>query len=203
MKILCIGRNYSEHAKELNNAIPAEPMLFMKPVTALTNDEKPFYIPEWTADMHYEVELVVKIKKNGKSIHPDFVKEYYSEVGLGIDFTARDIQDKCKANKHPWEVAKAFDNSALVSKQFMPFAEFMEAGGNFSLRKNGEEVQHGHPSQMLFSIDTMIVYMSKFFTLQMGDLIFTGTPAGVGKVVAGDKLSGYMNSYQVFEVAIN
>ncbi len=201
MKIFCVGRNYSDHAKELGNAVPSKPLIFMKPSTALTSDDKPFFIPEWTENVHYEAEIVLKIKKNGKYIHPDFYQDYFDQVCLGIDFTARDIQDQCKAKGHPWELAKAFDNSALIS-EFIPYDQFLTNGGQFSLEQNNKIVQEGNISQMLFDFKTIIVYISKYFTLQMGDLIFTGTPAGVGKVNSGDLLKGNLNDVNVFNCHI-
>lgn len=201
MKIFCVGRNYSEHAIELGNAIPSKPLIFMKPSTALTTDDKPFFIPEWSNDLHYEVELVVKIKKNGKSIHPDFHQDYFDEVCLGIDFTARDIQQECKENGHPWEIAKAFDNSALIS-DFISYDTFINEGGSFTLEQNDTIVQVGNINQMIFDLKALLVYISKHFTLQMGDLIFTGTPAGVGKLESGDILKGNLNGVNVFNCHI-
>lgn len=201
MKIFCVGRNYSEHAIELGNAIPSKPLIFMKPSTALMTDDKPFFIPEWSNDLHYEVELVVKIKKNGKSIHPDFHQDYFDEVCLGIDFTARDIQQECKENGHPWEIAKAFDNSALIS-DFISYDTFINEGGSFTLEQNDTIVQVGNINQMIFDLKALLVYISKHFTLQMGDLIFTGTPAGVGKLESGDILKGNLNGVNVFNCHI-
>lgn len=202
MKIFCIGRNYRAHAEELGNAVPTAPVVFMKPPTALVTDERPYYIPDWTSNLHYEVELVVKIKKNGKAIHPKFVKDYYDQIGLGIDFTARDIQQGCKKRSHPWEIAKAFDKSALIGKQFVSYKSFVEAGSTFRLELNDESVQAADTSLMLFSIDEIIVYISQFFTLQKGDLIYTGTPKGVGKIKSGDNLKGYLNEALHFDLII-
>lgn len=192
MKIICIGRNYSEHAKELNNAIPSQPMVFMKPSSALLVNDKPLYYPEFTKDLHYEVEVVLKIGKNGRHVQPEFASKYYTQVGLGIDFTARDIQARCKAKGHPWEIAKGFDNSAALS----PFVDITDVSAEaieFRLDKNGETVQKGNTKDMIFSFEDIIVHVSKFFKLHQGDMIYTGTPAGVGPVKIGDKLEGFMS----------
>jgi len=198
MKIICIGRNYIDHAKELNNDVPTSPMIFMKPSTALLIDNKPFYHPEFSQKIHYEVEIVVKIAKNGKHIDPAFVEQYYEEVGLGIDFTARDLQDDLKSKGHPWEMAKAFDHSAVVS----PFISIKDLPNkdniHFQLIKNEQVVQNGATKDMIFSINTLLVYASKFFTLQKGDLIFTGTPAGVGKIEVGDNFVGKLENKEMF-----
>lgn len=192
MKIICIGRNYADHAKELNNPIPKEPLVFMKPSSALLVNNKPLYYPEFTKDLHYELEVVLKIDRNGKHIEPQFASKYYSKVALGIDFTARDIQAKCKEKGHPWEKAKAFDGSAGISK-FVPIEQVMgKEGIEFFLTKNDEEVQRGHTRDLLFSFDRLIVEVSKYFKLHQGDYLFTGTPAGVGPVAIGDKLTGYL-----------
>lgn len=192
MKIFCIGRNYVDHAKELGNQVPSEPLVFMKPPTALLKDNKDFYHPSFSENIHFEVELVIKIKKNGRSIQPQFARRYYDEIGLGIDFTARDIQEKAKAKGHPWEKAKAFDFSAVIS-DFIPLeTSALETGIEFHLEKNGEEVQVGTSKDMLFDIDTLICHLSQYFTLQTGDLIYTGTPAGVGSIKIGDKLEGFI-----------
>lgn len=202
MKIFCIGRNYSEHTKELSNEIPESPVVFMKPATALLKDNQPFYYPEWTKDLHYETELVLRVCKQGKYIKEKFASTYYDQIGLGIDFTARDLQAYQKSKGLPWEIAKAFDNSAVISplKSFDAFNK--ENGITFSMKKNGTEVQRGNSTQMLYSFDTIIVYISQFFTLQQGDLIYTGTPAGVGPVQIGDKLEGYLEEEKVFECEI-
>jgi acylpyruvate hydrolase len=191
MKIICIGRNYVDHAKELNNPVPTEPVVFMKPPTALLLDERPFYYPEFTSDLHYELELVLKIGKNGRHIQPEFAESYIEEIGLGIDFTARDIQDRCKKNGHPWEIAKAFDHSAVIGG-FISAAELDFNAISFELEKNKKIVQRGSSGDMIFSFAEIIVYVSKFFRLQMGDYIFTGTPAGVGSVQIGDCLEGFL-----------
>ncbi len=191
MKIFCIGRNYAEHAKELNNAVPTKPLIFMKPATALLLDGKPFFYPEFTKNLHYELEVVVKIAKNGKHIQPKFAANYYDRIALGIDFTARDLQDELKGKGQPWEIAKGFDGSAVLT-EFVPLADFEGKPLEFSLQKNGETVQQGNTSDMIFNFDTLICYISQFFTLQQGDLIYTGTPAGVGAVRIGDKLEGFL-----------
>lgn len=202
MKIICIGRNYSEHAKELNNAVPTEPVIFMKPKNALLLPEKPLYYPEFTDDLHYECEVVVKVSKNGKYIQQRFARKYYSEVSVGLDFTARDLQEKQKQKGLPWEIAKSFDASAAVGN-FVPLSESMNVNAlDFKLLLNGNEVQHGNTKDMIFNVDTIIEYVSKFFTLNIGDLIFTGTPAGVGPVNVHDKLEGYLAGQKLLEVDI-
>ncbi len=185
MKIFCIGRNYVDHAKELNNKVPSQPLVFMKPPTALLRNNDAFYIPEFTSDVHYELELVLKIKKNGKYIQPAFAKDYYESVALGIDFTARDLQSQLKSKGHPWEIAKGFDNSAALSS-FVDLPK--EKNIRFQLFKNGNLVQDGASQDMIFDFDSLIVHISKYFTLQQGDLLYTGTPAGVGPVNIGDHL---------------
>ncbi|MBV6656041.1 MAG: fumarylacetoacetate hydrolase family protein, partial [Mameliella sp.] len=170
MKIICIGRNYAEHAKELNNPVPSSPVVFMKPPSALLVNNKPFYYPEFTQDLHHEVEIVLKVGKNGRHVQPEFAKEYYPEIGLGIDFTARDVQKRLKEKGHPWEIAKGFDGSAVISN-FLPADQFNHGAIEFELKKNGAVVQHGNTKDLLFSFDDIIVYVSKFFKLQMGDLI--------------------------------
>ena len=191
MKIFCIGRNYEEHARELNNPVPAATVVFMKPSTALLLDGKPFYYPEFSQNIHYELELVLKICKNGKSVAEKFASAYYDKIGLGIDFTARDIQDICKQKGHPWEIAKSFDNSAVLG-DFIPKTDLEGNSISFSLLKNGEQVQQGNSADMIFSFDAIISYISTYFTLQVGDLIYTGTPAGVGPVKTGDQLQGLL-----------
>lgn len=192
MKIICIGRNYVDHAKELHNEVPTEPLIFMKPSTALLKEGKPFYIPDFSKNIHYELEVVLKICKPGKAIHTDFAHKYYDEIGLGIDFTARDLQDKCKAKGHPWEIAKSFDFSAVIG-DFVPVSSFEDIQQlSFHLLKNDETVQKGFTGDLIFSFHHLISYISHFFTLQTGDLIFTGTPAGVGPVKKGDQLKGFL-----------
>jgi 2-keto-4-pentenoate hydratase/2-oxohepta-3-ene-1,7-dioic acid hydratase in catechol pathway len=193
MKIFCIGRNYIAHARELDNPVPASPVFFLKPDTALLRRNRPFYYPEFSSNIHYECELVVRICKLGKGINPQFAHTYYEEIGIGIDFTARDLQDKAKAKGLPWEIAKAFDHSAPLSELFINKNEFSGTDNiPFSLVKNGETVQQGNSGNMIFSIDALITYLSGFFTLKTGDLIFTGTPAGVGPVQPGDRLEAYI-----------
>lgn len=202
MKIFCIGRNYVEHAKELNNPIPAEPVVFMKPATALLRENQPFYIPDFSNDVHFEVELVLRVSKNGKAISPEFASNYFDAIGLGIDFTARDLQSVCKAKGLPWEKAKAFDHSAVIG-EFIPLENFdLSKGISFKLLKNGSVVQDGHSSDMLFDFESLIVHLSKYFTLQKGDLIYTGTPAGVGPIAIGDHLEGFIGEAKMFYVDI-
>jgi 2-keto-4-pentenoate hydratase/2-oxohepta-3-ene-1,7-dioic acid hydratase in catechol pathway len=191
MKIICIGRNYAEHAKELNNPVPGKPVVFMKPPTALLVNDKPFYYPEFSKEIHHEIEVVLKICKNGRHVQPEFASAYYDQIALGIDFTARDIQDECKKKGHPWEIAKGFDDSAVLSP-FVAIDEVDRQAIRFELRKNGKPVQQGDTSQLLFPFDDIIVYVSQFFKLQVGDLIYTGTPAGVGPVQIGDMLEGVL-----------
>lgn len=199
MKIICIGRNYAKHAKELNNLIPEEPVVFLKPETALLLKKHPFFIPGYSNEVHHELELVIKINRLGKHIEPRFAHKYYSEVGLGIDFTARDVQTKCKELGLPWEKAKAFDGSAAVSKFFS-----LESLGkdiqniDFHLDINGKTVQQGNTNNMLFPVNEIISHVSKYFTLKTGDLIFTGTPAGVGPVKRNDLLELYLEGKRVF-----
>lgn len=200
MKLFCIGRNYVDHAKELNNPVPKEPLVFMKPATALLRENNDFYYPAFTKNIHYEVELVLKIKKNGRHIQPAFAKSYYEEIGLGIDFTARDIQQAAKENGHPWEKAKAFDSSAVISS-FIPF-DSLKGNIPFSLIKNGEIVQIGNSQDMIFNFNSLICYLSQYFTFQKGDLIYTGTPAGVGPIQIGDRLEGFIGDKQMFECII-
>jgi acylpyruvate hydrolase len=192
MKIICIGRNYAAHTKELKNEIPAEPVFFLKPETALVKSNRPFYIPDFTNELHYELELVVKICKVGKYIKEKYAHTYWDELALGIDFTARDLQRKQAEKGLPWEIAKAFDNSAPVSK-FVPKTQFTDKNNiHFHLDINGNTVQQGNSGDMIFSVDRIISYVSQFFTLKHGDMIFTGTPAGVGPVKIGDLLEAYL-----------
>ncbi|MCB2220362.1 MAG: fumarylacetoacetate hydrolase family protein [Bacteroidetes bacterium] len=202
MKIICIGRNYVAHARELNNPLPESPVFFMKPDTSLVIRNRPFFYPEFSKDIHYETELVVKIKKNGKHIAEKFAHTYYDEIGLGIDFTARDVQANCKAKGLPWEIAKAFDHSAPISK-FIPLESLNDKNDiRFHLELNGEKVQDGSSTLMIFSIDHIISYLSKFITLKMGDLIFTGTPAGVGPVKINDHLVGYIEDKKMLDFRV-
>jgi 2-keto-4-pentenoate hydratase/2-oxohepta-3-ene-1,7-dioic acid hydratase in catechol pathway len=202
MKIICIGRNYTEHAKELKNDVPSSPLFFMKPDVALLTDNKDFYYPSFTNDIHYECELVVKIDKMGKCIEKQFANRYFSKVSLGIDFTARDIQEECKAKGLPWEKAKSFDQSAAISSEWISKEELDMENIPFSLQLNDKVVQHGNSSDMLFSISDIISYVSHFVTLKTGDLIFTGTPSGVGPVNIGDKLTGFMADKEMFNFSI-
>lgn len=192
MKILCIGRNYVAHAEELNNPLPTEPVVFSKPDTALLRNNDPFYIPGFAKEFHHEVEVVVRINRIGKKIAPEFAHRYYDEIGVGIDFTARDLQDSLKAKGLPWEKCKAFDHSAVIS-EFVPKADYQDVQNiNFHLNVNGETRQKGNTSLMIFKIDTLIAHLSNYFTLKIGDLIYTGTPAGVGPVMIGDRLQLYL-----------
>jgi acylpyruvate hydrolase len=202
MKIICIGRNYANHAKEMNSPIPNVPMFFMKPDTALLPKKNPFFYPSFTNDLHYECEIVVRINKLGKNIAEKFAHEYYDEIGLGIDFTARDLQQKCKENGHPWEIAKAFEHSAPMSDQFLNKNNLSMENLNFFLYKNGELVQHGNTKDMIFNIDKLIAYISQFMTLKIGDLLFTGTPEGVGPVQIGDILKGKIEDTDMFTLKI-
>lgn len=202
MKIFCIGRNYAEHAKELNNAIPSAPVVFMKPATALLTENKDFYYPNFTKDLHFECELVLRICKNGKAVQEKFATNYYDAITVGIDFTARDLQEQQKAKGLPWEIAKAFDHSAVLGTWLSKDQVAQQESILFSLRKNNELVQQGDTNDLLFSFDKVISYISQFFTLQMGDLIFTGTPSGVGPVAIGDQLSGAIGEQTLFSFAI-
>lgn len=202
MKIFCIGRNYTEHAKELNNPLPSEPLVFMKPPTALVVNNKPFFYPDFSSDLHYEGEIVLRICKNGRSVQPEFASRYYDAVAFGIDFTARDVQDKLKQKGHPWEIAKAFDRSAPLSP-FVPLDQLENpAAIRFQLKKNGQVVQDGNTRDLIFTFDTLIVHLSKYFTLQKGDYVFTGTPAGVGPVQVGDVLEGFIEDKHLITCAI-
>ena len=201
MKIICIGRNYAEHAQELGNEIPESPVIFMKPDTAVLKKGSDFYIPEFSNDIHYELELVLRISKGGKYIQLENADKHYDEIGLGIDFTARDLQSQLKAKGLPWELAKAFDGSAVVS-EFYKKEDFDMKNINFSLLKNKQEVQNGNTSLMLFTPEKIITFVSQYFTLRVGDLIFTGTPKGVGKVAENDVLEAYLEDQKVFKLRI-
>ena len=202
MKIVCVGRNYAEHIKELENERPLDPVLFIKPDSAVLPKEQDFYLPEFSSEVHYEVEVLVKIKKVGKYIDEKFAHTYYDEIGLGIDFTARDLQSKLKEKGLPWEKAKGFDGSAVIGK-WLPKTKFKDLNNvNFNLRKNDSLVQQGNTGLMLWGIDEIISYVSRFFTLKKGDVIFTGTPAGVGKINANDYLSGALENEQMFSLKI-
>ena len=202
MKIICIGRNYTNHVKELNNDIPKEPLFFLKPDTAIQPKGHPFFIPHFSNNIHHEVELVVRINKAGKHIEEQFAHKYYSKIGLGIDFTARDVQKECKAKGLPWEKAKSFDGSAQISRTFIDKSDLELDDINFSLEKNGEIVQEGNTKEMIFSFNQIIAYVSRFFTLKIGDLIFTGTPEGVGKVKEGEILKGFIGDKEMFKVVV-
>lgn len=201
MKIICIGRNYAEHIAELGNERPEHPIIFMKPDTALLKNNDSFFYPDFSNDIHHEVEILVKIKKEGKSIQQEFANQYYDEIGLGIDFTARDWQTKVKEKGHPWEIAKAFNGSAPVSNFIQKEGRDMK-DVNFRLEINGSEVQNGNTSLMLWPIDEIITYVSKFFLLKTGDVIFTGTPKGVGPVKIGDRLVGFLEDKQMFDFEV-
>jgi len=203
MKIICIGRNYAAHAEELNNPVPKTPLLFLKPDTAQLLDGAPLFYPDFTNDLHYEVEVLLKICKNGKHIDPKFAASYYREVSVGIDFTARDIQKRCKEKGHPWEIAKAWNHSAVIG-DFIPVEEARNKNGHikFSLTKNGETVQQGITSDMLTNFDNLIAHISKYFMLLRGDVIFTGTPKGVGPVQIGDRLEGFIGDRQLLSCDI-
>jgi 2-keto-4-pentenoate hydratase/2-oxohepta-3-ene-1,7-dioic acid hydratase in catechol pathway len=202
MKIICIGRNYADHAKEMKSELPSEPIFFMKPDTALVKEGSDFYLPELNSEIHYECELVVKISKAGKFIAEEFAKNYYSEISLGLDLTARDLQAKCKEKGLPWEIAKAFDNSAPISSKWISVSELSLSDLNFQLFQNGELKQNGFTKDMIFSIDKLISYVSSFVTLKTGDLIFTGTPAGVGPIHIGDILEGFLERNKLFEFTV-
>ncbi|HMJ48824.1 MAG TPA: fumarylacetoacetate hydrolase family protein [Ferruginibacter sp.] len=192
MKIICIGRNFAAHAKELGNEVPDEPVIFMKPKSALLQAHTPFYYPEFTNELHYECELVLRVSKNGKYVQERHAANYYNGITVGIDFTARDIQEICKTNGLPWEKAKAFDNSAAVGKFIDITPELNKKKINFSLHKNKELVQKGNSADMIFNFDSIISHISNYFSLNIGDLIFTGTPAGVGECVVGDELEAFL-----------
>lgn len=202
MKIICVGRNYTDHVKELGNNIPDEPVIFMKPKSALLQSHTPFYYPEFTNELHYECELVLRVCKNGKYIQEKHASNYYNAITVGIDFTARDIQDELKKKGLPWEKAKAFDNSAVVGKFIELTPAFNRKSINFSMLKNKEKVQSANSSEMIFSIDKIIENISNYFSLNIGDLIFTGTPAGVGECVTGDILEGFIEKENLFEVEV-
>ena len=202
MKIICIGRNYLDHANELGNKIPTSPLFFLKPDTAIQPKGHPFFIPDFSNNIHFEVELVVKISKNGKNIDEKFTHKYYDEIGIGIDFTARDIQEDCKKNGLPWEKAKGFDGSAQISNEFINKKSLKLEDINFSLNLNNSLMQKGNSNNMIFSFDQIISYISKYYTLRAGDLIYTGTPSGVGKVEIGDSLSCFINGREMLKVNI-
>lgn len=202
MKIICIGRNYIDHAKELNNPIPEKPIFFLKPDTALIQNNEPFYYPKHSNDVHYEAELVLKIAKSGKDISEEFAHTYFQEIGIGIDFTARDLQAECKKKGLPWEIAKAFDQSAPVGKFINISTLDNHASINFSLTINGQEKQKGNSSDMIFSFEKIIAYVSKFITLAKGDLIFTGTPSGVGPIAIDDHFEAYLEGNKLLDFEV-
>ena len=202
MKLICVGRNYGAHIEELQNERPEHPVLFIKPDTSMLQKKQPFFLPHFTSDIHYEVEVLVRIKRIGKHIEPKFAPKYYNEIGLGIDFTARTLQNELKVKGLPWEKAKAFDGSALIGEWY-PKEQFEDLNKlPFYLEKNGTKVQEGNTAQMLWKIDELIAYCSQFFTLKIGDILFTGTPAGVGPVSEGDVLKGFLDSKEAFSVKI-
>ncbi|MBG7611179.1 fumarylacetoacetate hydrolase family protein [Polaribacter sp. BAL334] len=201
MKIICIGRNYAKHIEELANEKPTSPVVFLKPDSAILPKNNPFFIPPFSNDVHYEVEILVKINKVGKFIDAKFAHKYYDEIGLGIDFTARDVQDECKAKGLPWEKAKAFDGSAIIG-EFYPKEQFDLEKITFQLYKNNELVQDGNSNAMLWKIDELIAYVSQYFTLKKGDIIFTGTPEGVGKVSENDVLKGVLEGREAFQIKV-
>jgi len=202
MKIFCVGRNYAEHAKELGNAVPEEPVIFMKPKSALLQQNTPFYYPPFSNELHYEVELVLRISKNGKYIPENQASKYYDAISVGIDFTARDVQANLKKKGLPWEKAKAWDNSAVKGDWVMLTAQMLSNPIHFSLTKNGEQVQLGDTTNMIFSFDHIVSHISQYFSLNIGDMIYTGTPAGVGECVVGDQLEGYLETKKLFELEI-
>jgi 2-keto-4-pentenoate hydratase/2-oxohepta-3-ene-1,7-dioic acid hydratase in catechol pathway len=203
MRIFAIGRNYAEHIKELNNERPDEPVIFTKPDTAILRNNAPFYYPDFSNDIHHEVELVLRICKEGKNIQEKFANKYYDSIGIGIDFTARDLQQKAKEKGLPWDIAKGFNGSAPISDNFIPVTDFSNLKDiNFSLQIDGVVKQQGNTSLMLFPFDYIIAYLSRFFTLRTGDLIFTGTPKGVGPVVVGNKLSAFIEDEKLLEFDI-
>ncbi|MFZ4261042.1 fumarylacetoacetate hydrolase family protein [Sphingobacterium sp. HJSM2_6] len=198
MKIIAVGRNYVDHAKELNNPVPEKPVIFLKPDTAILKDNKDFYFPEFSKDVHYEVEVVLRICNEGKHVAHKFAHKYYDAIGLGIDFTARDLQSEYKAKGLPWELAKAFDHSAVIS-QLIPKEEFQDLKNlSFSLTKNQQIVQEGNTKDMLFDYDTLITFISQYITLRKGDLIYTGTPVGVGPIQINDVLEGFLEGTSMF-----
>lgn len=203
MKIICIGRNYTEHIAELENEKPEDPVIFLKPDTSVLLKKQPFFIPPFSEDVHYEVELLVRINRVGKHIQQKFAHKYYEEIGLGIDFTARDLQKKLKEKGLPWEKAKSFDGAAVIGEKWMNKKNFQDLQDiNFSLNKNQEKVQEGNTSHMLWKIDELIEYVSTYFTLKIGDIIFTGTPAGVGPVKINDELTGFIEDKQIFSIQV-
>ncbi len=203
MKIICIGRNYAAHAEELKNEIPDEPVFFMKPDSSLLKNNDPFYIPEWSKEIHHEIELVIKINRIGKNIEKRFAHRYFDEIGLGIDFTARDVQNKLKEKGLPWEKAKAFDQSAVLGGEFIDKTVFPDQQNiSFKLKVNGNVVQNGNSALMIFCFEDIISHVSKYVTLKIGDLIYTGTPAGVGPIKIGDHLEGFLEDRKLMDFII-
>jgi 2-keto-4-pentenoate hydratase/2-oxohepta-3-ene-1,7-dioic acid hydratase in catechol pathway len=202
MKIFCVGRNYVEHAKELGNAVPEEPVIFMKPKSALLQSHTPFYYPEFSNELHFEVELVLRVSKNGKYVSERQASKYYNAISVGIDFTARDIQAELKKKGLPWEKAKAWDNSAVLGQWKDITPEMLKKPIHFSLKKNGEDVQVGVTTDMIFTFDQIVSHISNYFSLNIGDLIYTGTPAGVGECVVGDVLEGFFEQERLFELEV-
>jgi len=202
MKIICVGRNYANHIEELKNERPMEPVVFLKPDSAILLKQHPFVIPEFSEDVHHEIELIVKISKVGKYIEPKFAHKYYDEISVGIDFTARDLQSKLKEKGLPWEKAKAFDGSAVIG-DFLPKSQFVSLENiTFELKNNNETVQKGNSNMMMWSIDELVSYVSQFFTLKIGDIIFTGTPAGVAAVKPNDVLEGFLEEKKLFRIQV-
>ena len=203
MKIICVGRNYTDHIAELENERPEDPVLFLKPDTAVLLKKQPFFIPDFSDEVHYEVEVLVRINRVGKHIQKKFASKYYDQIGLGIDFTARDLQKELKEKGLPWEKAKAFDGAAVIGEKWIDKEKFTSVDAiGFRLEKNGEVVQQGNTSHMLWKIDALIEYISRFFTLKIGDIIFTGTPAGVGPVAIEDRLAGYIGEEKLFSIQV-
>jgi len=202
MKIIAIGRNYIDHAKELNNPVPKEPIFFLMPETALLRNNQPFFYPDFSSDIHYELEIVIKLNRLGKTISKKYALRYYSEIALGIDFTARDLQQKCKEKGLPWEISKSFDGAAPIS-QFVSLDKFESINNiNFRLELNGKIVQQANTSEMIFPVDELISYVSQFMTIKIGDLLFTGTPAGVGPVKIGDRLTAYLEDEKMLDFVV-
>jgi len=203
MKIICIGRNYTDHIAELQNEKPTDPVVFLKPDTAILLKKQPFFIPPFSDDVHHEVEILVKINRIGKYIKREFAHKYYEEIGLGIDFTARDLQSKLKEKGLPWEKAKSFDGAAVIGETWLKTTDLKSVNTiNFSLKKNGDTVQKGNTELMLWKIDEIIEYVSQYFTLKIGDVIFTGTPSGVAKVNPEDKLEGFIEDQRIFNIKV-
>jgi 2-keto-4-pentenoate hydratase/2-oxohepta-3-ene-1,7-dioic acid hydratase in catechol pathway len=202
MKIFCVGRNYADHAKELKNEVPEEPVIFIKPKSALLQSNTPFYYPEFSNELHYEAELVLRISKNGKYIQPHHANKYYNAITVGLDFTARDIQNELKKKGLPWEKAKAWDNSAVIGKWIDLSPENIKKPFNFSLNLNDDQVQKASSTEMIFSFDKIVSHISQYFSINIGDMVFTGTPAGVGECVVGDNLKGYIEDVEMFELDI-